>query len=249
MSVESTKLMLHSIFIHPLNNKRSIRFYSGLLGVNVAQGTYEGSLYSFRMAEGVNLLLTDIRSGIRNAADPACMFVTDELELAFECVVRQRFEIIQKIEQGVNFRYFIWRDQEGHVFVTGSGDPQLPGADAVAGSVPICGIRSFRLYARKPEKASAAFSVLTGIPAFPEGTIGSAYTIPMKQGMAMCWQDQTNENEAFLCFHTNNMSAAYDHLKQMGVSGLRKFTSGSGSPYWLFEDPDGLLLLVSEHKN
>ncbi|WP_274365572.1 hypothetical protein [Paenibacillus thermotolerans] len=122
--------------------KPAIRYYSDLLGRPVENELYDGELYVFHLANGRKLLLDDIRQcDVREPQSrPAAIFVTERLGELHDRATDADFAYVSGIEAGINYPYFVCRDENHNEFVVAERPFGYPGAAETGRGGPIEGV-------------------------------------------------------------------------------------------------------------
>ncbi|TMV51999.1 hypothetical protein FE783_03380 [Paenibacillus mesophilus] len=231
--------------------KPAIRFYSSLFGCPVIKELFNGEMYAFRMSDGRLLLLDDIRAAdVREPlARPAAVLVAKELSAANEHTKLFPFAHVSPIEKGVNYLYFTCRDTDHNMFAVADRPYPYTGTVQITSASPIDARTSHLvLPVSDVRKAGAFYAQWLSVPE-PAGVVADngCFRIGLQDGTQIeLIPDDGQGNRAFplLRLHSEDLPAAYEHLKAMQADLLTGPADAERGQPILFNDCDGRLLAV-----
>lgn len=231
--------------------KPAIRFYSSLFGCPVVKELYNGELYAFRMTDGRQLLLDDIRAAdVREPlARPAAVLTVKDLSAAYEHTKQFPFAYVSPIEQGVHYLYFTCRDTDHNMFAVSDRPYPYSGTVDITSPSPLeARMSALVLPVSDVRKAGAFYAEWLTVPD-PAGvmTENGCYRMRLQDGTRIeLVSESGQENRAFplLRLQSGDLPASYAHLKAMQAElCTRPEEAELGRPI-LFNDCDGRLIAV-----
>ncbi|MDF2720010.1 MAG: Glyoxalase-like domain [Paenibacillus sp.] len=231
--------------------KPAIRFYSSLFGCPVVKELYNGEIYAFRMSDGRQLLLDDIRAAdVREPlAKPAAVLAVKDLSAAYEHTKQFPFAYVSSIEKGVNYLYFTCRDTDHNVFAVSDRTYPYSGTVQITNASPIeARMSALVLPVSDVRKAGAFYTEWLAAPDPVEVlTDNGCYRTRLQDGTPVeLVPDSGQEDRAFplLRLYSEDLPASYKHLKAMQAElCTRPEEAEQGRPI-LFKDYDGRLIAV-----
>lgn len=122
---ESITYQLDSVVVQCNDLKRSLRFYSRLLGMNVIPDMEDGPIGVLPLSSdvGINLVLMDVRLDLMHTDwRPSVIVRSNNIIRAFKEATQQRWEIVYRLDQGgVHVHFFVAADPDGLQIMVTSG--------------------------------------------------------------------------------------------------------------------------------
>ncbi|RIW32001.1 VOC family protein [Bacillus salacetis] len=116
---------INTIFVHVSDLKRSVEWYSNLLGLKYDLGNVADPVYNIEINHYTGLTLDAGPEGMSKQAKrngyPLFNFHTNDIEAAFTFVEKMQAEIVSEVTRYDDFSFFTVRDPDGNVIMICTG--------------------------------------------------------------------------------------------------------------------------------
>ncbi|MDR4886140.1 VOC family protein [Fredinandcohnia sp. QZ13] len=120
------KNTMGGVFIHVSDLKKSVEWYSNILGIETNLDKVNSPVYNIPVTGFTGLTLDDHAFDPtfihRPSPNPIFNFLVDDIDAAYDFIKSKDIEVVREIERvGDNFAWFNFKDPDGNVIMACTG--------------------------------------------------------------------------------------------------------------------------------